>query len=336
MSRISPLAPQNFVLTLLLAALCWGCGGSNADPGPVLAAGAGTLVYVDPSGCIVRVDLAADTQAGQTVCPQTAQGVIAVAWLDARRIAYVTPESERIGWRYYDYATGGDGMLIPGEGPPAIHAGPVQPYSIFGELVEVDAVGTVTIRAGDTVRAIYSGPPSSNDLALPQLLTWSPDAQWIVLERSRQRALTIVSRDGSRVLDIADASRGLISWFMPAAGATPHMDFTCGLPSPEAYACSPLLRAAVPGPLGEDVLLTWQSCTGATGYEIEVTSAASGEVVVHEVVAATGYRLVPADIGSAAGGELRWRVRPFIGNDRAAWSGAGTIELRLLQEFTTD
>lgn len=331
MSRFHPVFALGPSLAVFLTALLVGCGGSDASqPRVSLAAGAGTFVYVDPSGCIVRVDLESEAGPDVTVCPQTAQGVTAVSWLDAGRIAYVTPESERIGWRYYDFTTGEDGALLPGEGPPAIHAGPVQPYSMFGELVDVDAAGTVTVTSAEATRSVYSAPATADDLALPQLLTWSPDAQWIVLERSRERTLTIVSRDGSRAIDIAAASRGLVSWFMPAAGATPHMDFTCGLPSPEAYACSPILREALPGPLGEDVLLTWQSCTGATGYEIEVTSAATGEVLVHEVLAATGYRLVLADIGGATAGELRWRVRPFIGNDRAAWSAPGSIAPKML------
>lgn len=332
-----PRLAGGLAAALMFAIAAPACSGGNTERND--AAGAktaaaevsalGAIAYVDTAGCIVRVDVG--TRQSVKVCPASTHGVTGIAWVNQDTLAYVTREGVALGWRYYDFATRKDGSLRAAEGPPVVHAGPVQPYNIFGELIEVDSQGAVTVVGTSDRTTIYSAPATAQDLALPQLLTWSPDGRWALLEYARERKVVAVSRDGSRKVEIAPGGRGLVSWFMPRAGATPHMDFTCGLPTAETFKCAPVLQRAVAAdPAGSDLLLAWQPCTGATGYEVVVRDEASGAVLAQAVAALPSFRLRAERMGS--GGTLSWQVRPLIGTAPGAWSEKGLIGEPRLQQ----
>jgi hypothetical protein len=300
------------------------CGGEGAAGTSVESwpESRGAIVYVDAEGCIARVP----GLGAAPFCPDSPHAVSGLTWLDEDRVAYITPELAQAGWRVYDYATGSDGVLLPGEGPRAVHAGPVQPYSVLGDVLATDMEGDVWVLRGMERTLVYEDA-DADDPALPGLITWSPDGEWALMQDGRDQALVIIRRDGSEAVRLAEASGGVVSWFMPGAGGAPHMDFTCGFPTPETYACAPELRepdSSIRGTL----LLAWQACTGATGYEIVVRDA-GGAVVFREVVPGVAYRLHGSSLAGATG-ELRWQVRSLIGLDRGTWSAEAVLPAETL------
>lgn len=324
------LFPGALALAMLGAAGCSGNGSNTGISSGAAATAAsrpapddmGVVAYVDANGCIARVAANGSNQKLPTFCPQTRQGVTFVAWQDATSVSYVVPESAALGWRFHDFETGADGLL-PVDEAPKIRLLATAPWyrSAKGEVVEFDAGGTL-YRLDNGSRIPIFWPAAYHLTGTPRLATWSPDSQWLLLFVSPGDALWVVKRDGSIAFQVAESSRAQVAWFMPDAGALPHLDLTCTTAS--AFNCrvnlqSPADGASVPG----SVLLEWSLCPGATGYELEVTPETGGQPVVQHLSVATTFRVPGAVLTGST--TWHWRVRPLIGTDRGEWSQERTF-----------
>ena len=284
----------------------------------------GTIAYVNANGCIARVPANGSPAAERPFCPETHQGVTFIAWQDANAIAYVVPEMAALGWREIDFETGADAALSVAEAPK-IRLLTTAPWyrSARGEVVEFDAAG-ILYRL-DEGRKVPIFSPSLNRISgTPRLATWSPDSEWLLLFVSPDDALWVVRRDGSASYQVAASSRAQASWFMPGAGALPHLDLTCTTAS--AFDCqvslqSPADAASIVG----SVLLEWSLCPGATGYEVVVTAPGASNPVIEHLSVATTFRAPIAAL--TAGTTWRWKVRPLVGTQPGPWSRERTFSL---------
>ncbi len=305
------------VAPLLLA--CAGAAplaGERASP----AHNPGTIAYLDAGGCIAWIPLSAGV-AGRA-CPAARGRVSAITWLDDRTIAYLTPELTRTAWRAIRTDTGEDIALYPVESPRVYQVGAPQFYSVLGDRIDiVEGAAVFTSADGGERRTLLAPGPGRGAVAM---VTWSPDGEGAVLAEGAAKALWVVSRAGGEPRRIAAASSGIVSWYVPAAGAMPHADLTCTLPGESTWRCEPQPwkpaegDAAVPG---EEVVLAWSACPGATGYELEISGP--GGVVVHRrISAAQAQRFTPPGPGT-----YTWRVRARIGTAPGPWGPPRTLTL---------
>lgn len=310
------------ILPLLLA-----CANDPAPAGPPGAdfggdAGdSGAIAYLDADGCIAWVRLR-DGARG-THCPDTRGRVTALTWLDADTIAYVTPELARLGWRGLRISTGAEFALDPvAESPRIYQVGAPQFYSVLGERIDiVDGSAAWTSADGSERRVLLAPGAGRGPLAM---VTWSPDGAAVLLAEGAHKALWVVDRAGA-ARRIAAASAGFASWFVPAAGAMPHADLTCTLPTEFTYRCqaAPWQPAdGAPSVAGDEILLSWSACPGVTGYELEVVGP-TGEVVHRRVSSVQAQRFTPPGPG-----DYTWRVRTRIGAEPTAWSAPRTLRVR--------
>jgi hypothetical protein len=313
-------------IPLALAPAWFACAGA-APPVPAPAGqevpaapgnAAGTVAYVDTGGCIAWVPVEGGP-AGRA-CPPTRGGITAITWLDAATIAYVTPELSRTGWRAIRTTTGEDIALDPLESPRIYQVGAPQFYSVLGERIDIENGAAAWTSADGTGRRILLAPGEGRDRLA--MVTWSPDGRGVLLAEGAHKALWVAFPHGSEPRRIAPASTGIASWFVPSAGAMPHADLTCTLPTEFTYRCQsepwkPSEAAEVPA--GATVLLAYSACPGVTGYELEVTGP-GGAVLLRRVSAAQVQRFTPP-----APGTYQWRVRTLIGAEPTAWSPPRTL-----------
>lgn len=322
--RAVPLAAA--VATALAASACTGADETAPQAAPPAGPTApGSIAFIDRDRCISVIPAAGGDV--DQYCPKTRTGVASLTWLDASTVAFVTEERLRAGWSGYDINTGVETVLTLAESPRIVQAGVPQFYSIEGERVEAGPGGEVIRTSSDGASSVTVLTPAlAGSDGLLALATWSPDGDWLLLRQGTEKALWVVSEDGESPHRIAGESRGAVSWFIPSAGAMPHADLTCTLPTPATYLCQPLLRApadAATARLADGWLpLTWSLCPGATGYQLEVTTGGGAQPVVTHVSAATAYRFV-----APAAGTYAWRVRPLIGESPGPWSETRTVTI---------
>lgn len=309
-----------FVLVPFLLA-CAGAAPLSPGAAPAAARDPGTIAYLETAGCIAWVPLAGGPPG--RACPATRGGVSAITWLDARTIAYVTPELARTGWRAIRTDTGEDIALHPAESPRIYQVGAPQFYSVLGDRIDIEAGAAVFTSAdGSDRRTLLAPGPGRGAVAM---VTWSPDGEGAVLAEGAAKALWVVSRSGGEPRRVAAASSGIVSWFVPAAGAMPHADLTCTLPGESTWRCEPQPwqpAEGAPAAAGEEVVLTWSACPGATGYELEIT-APGGAVIVSRISAAQAQRFTPP-----APGVYTWRVRSRIGSAPGPWGPPRTLTVQ--------
>lgn len=313
-------ALRSLLACALLPFLLACAGAPPASPGAPRPAAPdpGTIAFVDAEGCIAWVPLAGG-QPGRA-CPATRGRVSAITWLDARTIAYVTPELARTGWRAVRTDTGGDIALAPAESPRIYQVGAPQFYSVLGDRIDIEAGAAIFTSADGRARRTLLAPgPGRAALAM---VTWSPDGEGAVLAEGAAKALWVVARSGGEPRRIAAASSGIVSWFVPDAGAMPHADLTCTLPGESTWRCEP--QPWQPGEgqaaaAGEEAVLAWSACPGATGYELEITGP-GGAVIVSRISAAPAQRFTPP-----APGAYTWRVRSRIGSAPGPWGPPRTL-----------
>lgn len=315
---------RRWSLAFALAPVAIAC--ANAAP-PALApheqgapappAGAGTIAYTDGNGCIAWVPAAGGPSA--RACPPSRGGITAITWLDAETIAYVTPELSRIGWRAIRTSTGDDLALDPLESPRIYQVGAPQYYSVLGERIDIENGAVAWTSADGTERRILLAPGQGRDRFT--MVTWSPDGSGVLLAEGSAKALWVAYPHGGPPRRIAPASTGIASWFIPTAGAMPHADLTCTLPTEFTYRCQsepwkPGEAAATAA--SAEALLAYSACPGVTGYELEVTGPSG--TALRRVSAAQVQRFTPP-----APGTYQWRVRTLIGNQPTAWSQPRTL-----------
>lgn len=297
---------------------------SSGGGAPAASGGLGTIAFIDANGCISRIDAQSGGLVASPFCAPSRAGVQLVTWLDAGTAAYATAESKALGWQVVDFASGSSKRMEMAEAP-RVFLIPPQFYSPRGEGLEIDEAGTVY---RDDVR-IFPPESKSPDPAT-RLVTWSPDADWVLLSASTNKDLWIVGRSGENPRQLAAKSRGVASWFMPASGAMPHADLTCSVTTAASYSCMPALRTPLDNVLiratgaAATLDLSWSACPGATGYEVEVYAAGSDSPAFRQVTAGTFSHPL---LSSLPAGELRWRVRALIGPTPAPWAAERSVTI---------
>jgi hypothetical protein len=235
-----------------------------------------------------------------------------VTWIDGDRLAFVTAEGRALGWQLVDFRTGRVTVMDMQEAP-RVFLIPPQYWSPRGEQVEVDRAGVATVSTSEGRLAVFPRPGEDAD-PTTRLVAWSPDANSLLLSVTTGKGLWVVGRDGSNPRQIATASRGAATWWMPRVGATPHADLTCSVIVEGSYTCLPGVRGPVDG--GTTFDFAWSPCPGATGYEVQVLDS-SGKVVF-EVLTAGNFAHLPK--ARMPAGEHTWRIRSLIGPNPAPWS----------------
>lgn len=321
MTRLRAHVVPAFVAGLfVLAAGCGGVAGTEAEGGTPAACDRGAIAYIDAEGCIAWVQLR--TGAGGRHCPATRSRVTALTWLDARTIAFVTPELARTGWRGFDVVRGDAFALDPLESPRILQVGAPQYYSVRGERIDIeDGAATWTAADGVARRTLLAPGGGRGHFAM---VTWAPDGEGVILAEGAAKALWVVDRTGANPRRIAPASAGFASWFVPGVGAMPHTDLTCTLPSEATYRCQPAPwrpLAGEPARPGETLVFAWTACPGATGYELELRGP-GGELLHRDVSAGQTQRVAPA-----APGAYTWQVRAIVGGVPGPWGEARQLSV---------
>lgn len=318
-----------------LALASCGSGGDDAPPKasatPKVIDNTGIIAYVDTSGCIARVT-PAGVSLGPAYCPPTNHGVSYISWLDADTVAYNTPEVQRTGWRKIDFRRNVDEPLAVLESPRVLIYGQPQVYSMDGEELRTGESGEV-YRVEDAGNVTIYTPPANEAGTFTRVATWAPDARHVLLERGSNKALWALSRDGTGLRQIANESRGLVSWFMPNAGVLPHPDLTCALPTESTYLCrvSPRLPidTGLVDPAASDGWLTisWSSCPGVTGYELWVMPAGSDTPIIQRISGGIAFHAELKTLPNGLAGRWHWKVRTLIGTTPGQWSEERTFEV---------
>ena len=202
----------------------------RSSPNPSIP---GAIVYFDRDGCIIRAD--ASGAAHQEVYCQETHGPEFVSWVDANTVAFARFTSPTPVWVLVDIqtrkatetgsiASQKDSFRFPG--PNAV--------SPLGETVSVDQRDGKVFRIVDGVR-IQIADFDVREYGGPNILTWSPDGQWILLQYYPPRnndgrsELWILSRDGLVRGTLATDARGApASWWIDGIGFLPAVE---GLPS---------------------------------------------------------------------------------------------------------
>lgn len=197
------------------------------NPNPAIP---GELLFVDEDGCVVRA-LASGESRSRVDCPGA--GIWGVSWIDREKIAIglaSAADSGRPTWTEFDLATGSErdtGIIAD------YSWGTPRTESPQGEQVVIEEDGGVILVAGvvRTKIASFEVPRHRQ----PQLVTWSPDGEWMLLtywvERDEARELWILSKDGRTKGTIArlDAFGPVgASWWIDGRGYLPAIG---GLPA---------------------------------------------------------------------------------------------------------
>lgn len=311
----------------LLAASC----GTGTSPTPTFSTpgsgqdALGVIAYIDPSGCIARVDAASGVPVAAPFCPSSRQGATSVTWIDSNSAAYVTAESRALGWQLVHFDSGKTETMDIIDAP-RVFLIPPQFYSSLGERLSIDQEGVVSRDDAEADVRIF--PPGTKPPdASTRLVAWSPDGQWVLLSTSTDKELWIVTREGQNPRQIATKSKGVASWFMPGVGATPHADLTCSVVTSQSFGCVTPLRlprdaAVLANSDSSTIDFTWSACPGATGYEIRIFTDNFEKPVATAFVVGTFFHQPAAALPVA---ELRWRVRALIGPLPAPWSEERTL-----------
>jgi len=299
--------------------------GSGAPAGAQGAAG--VIAFVDSSGCIARVEAATGQSVGSPFCTSSKAGVTSLVWLDADSAAYATAESRALGWQVVNFSTGATAKMDMAEAP-RVSIIPPQFYSPRGEDLDIDKSGVVGRMEGESLKRIFPPEGVAPDEST-RLVTWSPDADWVLLSTSTDKELWVVGRNGQNPTKLVERSRGVATWFVPSAGAMPHADLTCSVTTAGSFSCQPALRLPADGDSvrrnsGATLDLSWAPCPGATGYEVEIYTGDSVDPAIRRVVAGAFSH---HNVDSLPTGTARWRVRALIGPTPAPWSPERTVEL---------
>lgn len=332
LARFGIAALAAFAALLLLA--CGSDDSSSATSRPPtttpvptrpVAADIGVIAYVDDSGCIAKIAANGDPATAKTFCPPTRLGVTSLSWLDGERAVYTIPETAALGWRMFDFTRGSDTALSLDDAPKIRILTDAPWYrSIESEVVEFNPDGLISRVEGQDRILIFDPLRGGDTAGMPRMLTWSPDGKWLLIARSANKSLWVISRDGSISYQIAASSRGRVSWWMPKMGALPHLDLTCTTVA--AFDCqvslvSPASGANVdPARTGGDVLLEWSICPGATGYEVLVYPPGATNPAIDYHTTGTTTRVPAAMLASAPTSGWRWKVRSVIGPNLGPWS----------------
>jgi hypothetical protein len=306
-----------FAVAVLIAFVAGACSGGSTNQSapsgddPAVGSG-GTIAFVDKNGCISRVSGATGATVAAPFCTTSRAGVTALTWIDGRRLAFTTAEARALGWQLVDFDTGRV-EVMPMQEAPRVFLIPPQYWSPMGEQLEVDASGVATVEA-DTGPVRVFPPPESKPDPATRLVAWSPDAGALILSVTTGKDLWVVGRDGANPRRIAEATRGVASWWMPRVGATPHADLTCSVIVEGSYACLPGVRSPVVG--SGEVAFSWSPCPGATGYEFEVLDA-SGATIFATV---TAGQFLHVPFSALPSGASTWRMRSLIGPSPAPWT----------------
>ncbi len=308
---------------LFFAAACSTGGGgvqTKDAPGDGQGDPLGVIAFINTAGCIERVSASTGQSAGQAYCAESRAGVTSVTWIDADSVAYATNEARALGWQIVHFSTRVS-ETMPIADAPRVFLIPPQYYSSTGERLAIDADGVVSRADSDADVRIFPLDGREPDDST-RLVSWSPDGEWVVLSTSVEKELWVVSRTGTEPHRIAQSSKGVAAWFMPAIGATPHADLTCSVTTSQSFGCVTPLRLPTEGTAfnaadGGTVDFSWSACPGATGYLFEVYAAGGAEPAIATIVVGT-FSHQPVD--DLPAGELRWRVRALIGASPAPWS----------------
>jgi hypothetical protein len=200
----------------------------RSNPNPSIS---GVIVYFDRDGCIIRVDASGATR--QELYCEGTQGPRIVSWVDAKTVAFARFVAPAAVWVLVDVetrqATQTGGIAGQYKGFP----GPGSAVSPSGDTISVDQRdGKVFLVAGGVRTQIADF--DVREYGGPNVLTWSPDGQWILLQYYPPRSddgrseLWILSRDGVIKGTLAtDAFGTAASWWIEGQGFLPAVD---GLP----------------------------------------------------------------------------------------------------------
>ncbi len=332
-------------LVALVAFALLGLAACNVETLPATSSGAkpattagnqpvtadiGLIAYVDTNGCIARIAANGDPSSAKAFCPRTRTGVSYLSWLDGERVVYMTPEPAATAWRMFDFTTGADTALSD-EDAPKIRVLSDAPWyrSIDGEFVEFSPEGVISRVEGQDRVMIFDPLRGGDTAGLPRMLTWSPDGKWLLIARSTERSLWVISRNGAARYRVAASSRAHVSWWMPNMGALPHLDLTCTTIA--AFDCQVSLVSPAPGTTVDPdrarggALLEWAICPGATGYEVVVYPPGDTTPVIDYVTTGTTIRVPAATLASAPASGWSWKVRSLIGPTAGPWSEEGSF-----------
>lgn len=189
----------------------------NDDPRAEIA---GRIAYVDTDSCIALAE-ASGASRERLHCGFDQFGVTALTWLDEGTVAYATYQRDGLEWSAVDVATGAERSLDGGGGTAP--GGPPEFVSPRGERLEIDfESGDVFIVEGaERIRIFdFDGPDGWS----PELITWSPDGDWILLRYGREDELWIVHRTGEPAGTlVTDVSYAAVSWWMDGHGVLPEV-----------------------------------------------------------------------------------------------------------------
>jgi hypothetical protein len=182
----------------------------------------GMIAYSDWDQCIRRVD-ASGAGKEQKFCPSFRGEIGQLAWVDANTMVYVTYGPAVSTWSKLDWITM-TATAVPGAAARIFE--PQDPVSIRGERASIGRDGSVYRGNGEMVR-IYEFSADSNR-PFPEILTWSPDGEWLLVRYPADSELWIIRRDGSVAGSFAEEAAQTASWWIPGSGVAPKVDLPAG------------------------------------------------------------------------------------------------------------
>lgn len=197
----------------------------------------GTIVYFDHDGCIVRAD-ASGANRKELYC-EAESGPGFLTWVDAKTVAFARFDSPTPVWILVDIETGkATGTTVAVSQYTSQYKGFHFPgqnaISSLGESVSVDQRDGKVFRIVDGIRTEIADF-DVREYGGPNIVTWSPDGQWILLQyypprnNDGRNELWILSRDGAVRGTLATDARGSPgSWWIDGLGFLPAVE---GLPA---------------------------------------------------------------------------------------------------------
>ncbi len=170
----------------------------------------GAILYVGTDDCVYRAQASGRTTE-RIICPSIGDYINGVSWQDAGKFSYFTYDSAGEQEVEVDIASRKETQLPPRPLSKPPLSFPYSPVSARGERISIDPEGDVYRVDGGRER-IFDFKGVEGDR--PEVLTWSPDGEWVALFHYRSEQIWIVRRDGTVAGTLANSARPSISWWI--------------------------------------------------------------------------------------------------------------------------